>query len=65
MEILDPPTIEILKRARGVLREEFLRGLIAAGYGGTYTFECGGALAELVEARRRFGEMLKPLAFTG
>ena len=45
--------------------EQFLRGPTAAGYGGTYTFECGGALADIVEARRRFGEMLKPLAFTG
>ena len=65
MEILDPPTIEIFKRARGVLREKFLRGLTEAGYGGTYTFECGGALADIVGARRRFEEMLKPLAFTG
>ena len=64
MEILDPPTIEIFKRARGVLREKFLRGLTAEGYGGTYTFECGGALADIVQARRRFGEMLNILDFT-
>ena len=44
--------------------EKFLRGLTAAGYGGTYTFECGGELADIVEARRRFEEMLKPLTFT-
>ena len=45
--------------------EKFLHGLTEAGYKGTYTFECGGALADIVEARRRFEEMLKPLAFTG
>ena len=43
--------------------EKFLRGLTAAGYRGTYTFECGGALADIVEARRRFGEMLNTLIF--
>ncbi|MCK4429725.1 MAG: sugar phosphate isomerase/epimerase [Candidatus Aminicenantes bacterium] len=44
--------------------EKFLRGLTAAGYGGTYTFDCGGELADIVEARRRFEEMLNTLAFT-
>jgi sugar phosphate isomerase/epimerase len=44
--------------------EKFLHGLLEAGYKGTYTFECGGALADIVQARRRFEEMLTPLAFT-
>ena len=43
--------------------EKFLGGLTAAGYRGTYTFECGGALADIVEAQRRFGEMLNTLIF--
>ena len=44
--------------------EKFLRGLTAAGYRGTYTFECGGELADIVEARTRFGEMLNTLVST-
>ena len=47
-----------------IVWEKFLHELTAAGYKGTFTFECGGALADIVEARRRFEEMLNILDFT-